>query len=77
LGVGLLGRKVGVLVKAAFIIFDIGRKLLSTAEAWLAASVGRIRVRANTRRADAHRFYADAGYQEVKTQKIFQKQLPE
>lgn len=55
----------------------IGKRLVSAAEAWLAASVGCIWVRSNARRAGAHRFYTDAGYQEVKMHKIFQKRLPE
>jgi GNAT superfamily N-acetyltransferase len=75
LAAGVNGEIVSLVVLEPFRGRGIGKRLVEVAEAWLAAFVGRIRVRANTRRVDAHRFYADAGYQEVKTQKIFQKAL--
>jgi GNAT superfamily N-acetyltransferase len=53
----------------------VGKALLATAEAWLAERVATIRVRTNTVRVRAQQFYLTAGYQELKTQKIFIKNL--
>jgi GNAT superfamily N-acetyltransferase len=73
---GLNGEIVSLVVLESMRGRGIGKRLVDVAEAWLAAFVSRIRLRANARRVDAHRFYTDAGYQEEKTQKVFQKRLP-
>jgi len=55
----------------------IGAALLAAAEAWAGARCLRaVRVRSNTVRADAHRFYQRAGYAVLKTQVNFHKPLP-
>jgi GNAT superfamily N-acetyltransferase len=54
----------------------IGKMLLDSAEQW-ARSVGcdAISVRSNVKRDRAHRFYINNGYELVKTQKEFRKNL--
>jgi len=53
-----------------------GRALLAAAEGW-AQSRGHhsMRVRSRTTRCDAHRFYLNAGYRQVKASLVFEKQL--
>jgi GNAT superfamily N-acetyltransferase len=54
----------------------IGTALVSAAEAWAAAlGCGSLRVRSNTIRTRAHAFYDRAGFQRVKTQQCFEKNL--
>lgn len=73
---GLNGEIVSLVVLESMRGRGIGKRLVDVAEAWLAEFVDRIRVRANARRVDAHRFYVAAGYREAKTQKVLQKRLP-
>ncbi|MBN3564224.1 GNAT family N-acetyltransferase [Aliamphritea spongicola] len=51
-----------------------GYALLQAAQAWLEPQVGSIRIRANTRREEAHGFYLRAGYLPHKSQQVFIKQ---
>ncbi|WP_051305572.1 GNAT family N-acetyltransferase [Desulfogranum mediterraneum] len=52
-----------------------GQRLLSSAESWLRAQgLDSIRIRANSRRTAAHRFYLRQGYQAQKQQQLFIKQ---
>ncbi|HUX11584.1 MAG TPA: GNAT family N-acetyltransferase [Spirochaetia bacterium] len=54
----------------------IGAALLQAAESWaIAQGLGRLRVRSNIVRADAHRFYERAGYRRAKTSLVFEKNL--
>jgi GNAT superfamily N-acetyltransferase len=54
----------------------LGRDLLAAAEAWAGErGFGAMRVRSNTRRADAHRFYERERYSLLKTQANFHKTL--
>lgn len=53
----------------------VGKGLLKYAEQWLTTKTGMVRIRANTLRTNAHRFYLDKGYNEIKEQKIFMKKL--
>jgi GNAT superfamily N-acetyltransferase len=49
----------------------IGRGLIAHAKSWfLEKNCHRIRIRANTIRNDAHRFYKNLGFMEIKTQKV-------
>lgn len=51
----------------------VGKRLLEAAKAWL-KTVGEpetLRVRCNVRRTEAHRFYENCGFREVKSQKVF------
>ncbi len=54
----------------------IGRSLIKEGERWAASKGCRsIRVRVNTARKEADRFYHDLGYGIVKTQSVFTKRL--
>lgn len=54
----------------------LGAALVAAAEAWTRAQgLGILRVRTNTARTDTHRFYTNLGFQEVKRQVVFQKDL--
>lgn len=56
----------------------IGKQLTLSAIAWLQTrQCTTVRVRANAVRTDAHQFYAKLGFKEIKTQKIFIKQVQE
>ena len=55
----------------------IGRALVAAAEGWARQNwFDDIRVRSASKRTDAHAFYEKLGYQLVKTQMRFQKDLP-
>jgi GNAT superfamily N-acetyltransferase len=54
----------------------VGRALVEAGERWaLSSGLQVIVVRSNTIRVEAHRFYEHLGYQVIKTQKAFRKQL--
>jgi GNAT superfamily N-acetyltransferase len=54
----------------------IGRKLLAAAEEWaLEHGCKRMLVRSRVTRTLAHHFYEDAGYEVLKTQAVFQKEI--
>jgi GNAT superfamily N-acetyltransferase len=75
LAAGTTGEIVTLVVLEQYRGMGVGKALVATAEAWLAERVSSIRVRTNSIRDKAHRFYQRAGYQELKTQKIFIKDL--
>ncbi len=73
---GLTGELVSLVVSAEHRGAGIGKGLVSQAESWLKAKgCNTIRVRANTARKEAHRFYLKLGFKEIKTQKIFVKTM--
>ncbi|WP_160717280.1 GNAT family N-acetyltransferase [Chitinophaga solisilvae] len=54
----------------------IGKILVTAACNWLQEKgYGKIRVRCNQIRTDAHRFYETLGFTEKKTQKVFEKKI--
>lgn len=54
----------------------IGRLLLAAAEVWARSKGLRLlRVRSNTKRGDAHRFYQREGYQLIKSWNLFTKDV--
>ena len=56
----------------------VGRLLMSSAEAWAREQgCGRLVVRSNSIRKGAHAFYQSLGYETVKTQMIFSRNLSE
>lgn len=67
----------GLVVDAAHRKAGAGRQLVSAVEAW-AASRGLecVDVRSNVIRTESHPFYERIGYQRVKTQHAYRKQLP-
>ena len=73
LAAGINGEIVSLVVSEHYRGIGIGKGLVELAESWLKQRVARIRVRANITRFKAHEFYIKAGYQELKTQKIFEK----
>jgi GNAT superfamily N-acetyltransferase len=75
LAAGTTGEIVTLVVLEQYRSKGVGKALLAVAEKWLAQKVSRIRVRTNSIRTQAHQFYRNAGYQELKTQKIFKKDL--
>ena len=55
----------------------IGRQLVDSAADWLNGhGLSRMRVRCNAIRKQTHRFYAHLGFREIKSQKIFDRDLP-
>ena len=66
----------GLVVADGYRSQGVGRALVSAAEAWAATlGCGLLRVRSNTIRTRAHAFYDRAGFQRVKTQLCFEKNL--
>lgn len=53
----------------------VGSVLSEGAEAWLSERVNRIRVRTNSVREKAHKFYEKQGYSHVKSQKVYSKDI--
>lgn len=72
---GVYGEIVSLVVSKDYRGKGLGKKLIEMAEEWMKSKVGKIRVRANTIRSNAHIFYNKQGYREIKTQKIFIKEL--
>jgi GNAT superfamily N-acetyltransferase len=55
---------------------EIGAKLLEEVERWARQNGARaVSLRSNTIRRRAHKFYATRGYEQIKTQHAFRKQL--
>lgn len=75
LAAGTCGEIVSLVVKEGCRGAGVGKKLVAHAETWLSERVEKIRLRANTRRTEAHGFYSSLGYEEKKTQKIFVKNV--
>ncbi len=75
LAAGTTGEIVTLVVLEQYRGMGVGKALVAIAEAWLAERVTTIRVRTNSIRAKAQQFYLAVGYQELKTQKIFKKDL--
>ncbi len=56
----------------------VGKLLVEAAVGWAAEQgYGRLRVRSNVVREDAHRFYEREGFRRVKTQAVFDRKLPD
>lgn len=54
----------------------VGRALMAQAEAWAQSrGYSSVRLRSNTARQEAHQFYPGLGYQLVKTQHVYSKNL--
>lgn len=70
---GEIGEIVSLVVKKEFRGKGIGTRLLNNAKLWIQQSgCEKIRIRANAVRKEAHQFYKEQGFEEVKSQKIFQ-----
>lgn len=70
---GEIGEIVSLVVKKELRGKGIGTKLLNKARVWIQETgCKKIRIRANAVREEAHQFYKEQGFEEVKSQKIFQ-----
>jgi GNAT superfamily N-acetyltransferase len=66
----------GLVVDAAYRKMGAGRRLMGAAEQWAKQSgFSVIRLRSNSKRVEAHQFYRSIGYQIVKEQYTFVKEL--
>jgi ribosomal protein S18 acetylase RimI-like enzyme len=70
---GMFGEIVSLVVSREYRGSGIGKCLVNQAEDWLKPKVEKIRIRANSIRLEAHKFYKSLDYKEVKTQKSFIK----
>lgn len=68
----------GLVVAASHRQSGVGRRLVEAAESWAdGRQCTRIRVRSNVVRDGARAFYSRLGYRVSKTQRVFDKPLPE
>lgn len=72
---GRVGEVASLVVSADYRGSGVGKILLRCAEDWLRSRVRVVRIRANTMRGDAHEFYEAAGYNAIKEQKVFIRNL--
>ena len=72
---GMFGEIVSLVVSIEYRGSGIGKSLVKQAEDWLKPKVKKIRIRANSIRLEAHKFYKSLGYEEVKTQISFIKSV--
>ena len=72
---GMFGEIVSLVVSRKYRGLGIGKCLMKQAEDWLKPQVEKIRIRANSIRLEAHKFYKSLGYKEVKTQISFIKNV--
>ncbi|MCB8979354.1 MAG: GNAT family N-acetyltransferase [Ardenticatenaceae bacterium] len=72
---GICGEIVSLVVTEAERGQGIGRKLVRQAEQWFGQTMPTIRVRTNSIREAAHRFYETDGYQLEKSQRVYKKRL--
>jgi GNAT superfamily N-acetyltransferase len=73
---GLTGEIVSLVVSAIYRGMGIGKELVFHAESCLKTKgCNTIRVRANAVRKEAHQFYLGMDFKEIKTQKIFKKNV--
>lgn len=67
----------GLVVDEALRGRGVGKLLVQAAAGWAAEQgYGKLRVRSNVVRGDAHRFYEREGFQRVKAQTVFDRKLP-
>ena len=63
----------GLVVDEKFRNNGIGKKLVEKIKIWaLEKAINEVRVRSNVLRAEAHKFYLNNGFTEMKQQKVFQ-----
>jgi GNAT superfamily N-acetyltransferase len=66
----------GLVVDEAARRGGIGRQLVESAEQWaLGRGLNEVSVRSAVSRAESHPFYQQLGYQQVKSQHVYRKQL--
>ena len=72
---GMFGEILSLVVSKDHRGSGIGTCLIEKAESWLIPQVTKIRIRANSIRLKAHKFYKSLGYKEIKTQISFVKSV--
>ena len=72
---GMFGEIISLVVSKEYRGSGIGKRLVKQAEDWLKPKVETIRIRANSIRLEAHKFYKSLDYNEVKTQISFIKSV--
>ena len=72
---GMFGEIISLVVSKEYRGSGIGKRLVKQAEDWLKPKVETIRIRANSIRLEAHKFYKSLGYKEEKTQISFIKSV--
>jgi GNAT superfamily N-acetyltransferase len=66
----------GLVVDENFRNSGIGKKLVNKTKEWaIQKAINEVRVRSNVLRNEAHRFYLNNGFIEIKQQKVFQLHL--
>jgi len=66
----------GLVVQEQYRSKGIGKMLIKKAVDWtMNKGCDHLRLRTNTKRQEAHRFYLAAGFKEIKQQKVFEVQL--
>lgn len=67
---------VGLVVDEQYRGQGIGKQLVEQAKQWCGGrSCSKLRVRTNVTRKDTHRFYTNAGFTEIKEQKMFELEI--
>ena len=67
---------VGLVVHPEHRTCGVGRRLVAAVEAWAASrGLGEVAVRSNVQRVESHAFYQHVGYERIKTQHAYRKQL--
>lgn len=73
---GKCGEVVSLVVDESIRGFGVGKGLLNKSIDWLKTKeIGKVRIRCNAIRTDAHKFYLHLGYTEKKQQKVFEKNI--
>lgn len=72
---GRVGEVASLVVDDAWRGRGLGRSLIHMAEEWLSSRVNHVRIRANARRIDAHSLYQSSGYEPLKQQIVFIKDV--
>jgi GNAT superfamily N-acetyltransferase len=62
----------GIVVDSDFRNKGIGKDLIAEAKNWAVAKNIKLRVRSDSKREDAHRFYASTGFKKLKNQDVFE-----
>ena len=66
----------GLVVDEQYRSKGIGKMLIEKAKQWSRnKGINKLRLRCNTIRTDAHKFYTNAGFTEIKQQKVFEINL--
>ena len=66
----------GLVIDQQYRRMGIGKQLMDDIKSWcLSKGTRTLRVRSNVKRTEAHQFYVQSGFSEVKQQKVFEKNI--